>query len=164
MVGCSMCLQRFLNYRALDDECSRHINFQSFRPFVNSLIYSICSGHIYSSVYSFDVVFHRDSIVLQFGLHVYDTLLLHGKNYGLRSAGYYALRTLRMEKFFALWGTDISSLDTPLECGREYRVKLSVSVPEPFIYIAFLRSAPTLEKLNIYLYIRINPHSLLSGK
>jgi pyruvate dehydrogenase phosphatase regulatory subunit len=56
-------------------------------------------------------------------LHVYDSLVTYGKNYGLRSAGYYALRALRTEKFFAYWGTDLRPQDTPLECGREYRVK-----------------------------------------
>lgn len=60
----------------------------------------------------------------EFGLHVHDTLQSQGRNFGLRSAGYYALRMLRMEKFFPLWGTDLSPLDTPYECGREYRVNM----------------------------------------
>jgi hypothetical protein len=50
-----------------------------------------------------------------------------GKNYGVRNAGYYALRALRTEKFFAYWGTDLTPFVTPLECGREYRVKFDVS-------------------------------------
>jgi len=61
-------------------------------------------------------------------LHVYDSLMSCGKNYGLRNAGYYALRTLRTEKFFSYWGTDLLPQDTPLECGREFRVKFDVSV------------------------------------
>jgi len=60
-------------------------------------------------------------------LHVYDSLMSCGKNYGLRNAGYYALRTLRTEKFFSYWGTDLLPQDTPLECGREFRVKFDVS-------------------------------------
>ena len=59
-------------------------------------------------------------------LHVYDSLMSCGKNYGLRNAGYYALRTLRTEKFFSYWGTDLLPQDTPLECGREFRVKFDV--------------------------------------
>jgi len=63
----------------------------------------------------------------QVALHVYDSLITYGKNYGLRSAGYYALRSLRTEKFFAYWGTDLTPQDTPLECGRDFRVKYDVS-------------------------------------
>lgn len=62
----------------------------------------------------------------EFALHVYDSLVTAGKNYGLHSAGYYALRALRTEKFFAYWGTDLLPSSTPLECGREYRVKFDI--------------------------------------
>ena len=47
-----------------------------------------------------------------------------GQKYGIRNAGYYALRSLRIEKFFAFWGQDLNTLTTPLECGGESRVKL----------------------------------------
>ena len=46
-----------------------------------------------------------------------------GQKYGVRNAGYYALRSLRIEKFFAFWGQDLDPFTTPLECGREFRVK-----------------------------------------
>lgn len=46
-----------------------------------------------------------------------------GQKYGIRNAGYYALRSLRIEKFFAFWGQDLDTFTTPLECGREFRVK-----------------------------------------
>ncbi|VDI58783.1 pyruvate dehydrogenase phosphatase regulatory subunit [Mytilus galloprovincialis] len=48
-----------------------------------------------------------------------------GKDYGIRNAGYYAMRKLRIEKFFAFWGQDLSTDDTPFECGRDFRVKLN---------------------------------------
>lgn len=60
----------------------------------------------------------------EFSLHVYDTLMSAGKDYGIRNAGYYAMRKLRIEKFFAFWGQDLTADDTPFECGREFRVKL----------------------------------------
>ena len=63
----------------------------------------------------------------QYALHVYDSLMAEGKNFGIRNAGYYALRALRTEKFFAYWGTDLTPFTTPMECGREFRVKLNVS-------------------------------------
>ena len=47
-----------------------------------------------------------------------------GKNYGINNAGYFALRTLRIEKMLAFWGQDLDKNTTPYECGREFRVKL----------------------------------------
>ncbi|GFR74605.1 pyruvate dehydrogenase phosphatase regulatory subunit, mitochondrial [Elysia marginata] len=60
----------------------------------------------------------------EYALHVYDTLMVAGKDYGVRNAGYYALRHLRMENFFAFWGLDLSDKITPLECGRGFRTKI----------------------------------------
>jgi len=75
-----------------------------------------------------------------------------GKNYGVRNAGYYALRALRTEKFFAYWGTDLTPFVTPLECGREYRVKFDVSFSWSrlgiIIVIAF---TPDMELVNLEL-------------
>jgi glycine cleavage system aminomethyltransferase T len=56
-------------------------------------------------------------------LHVYDFLVRVGHKYGLRHAGSIAMRTLRIEKFFAFWGQDLDTTTTPLECGRSFRVK-----------------------------------------
>ena len=63
---------------------------------------------------------------LQYALHVYDILMKSGKDYGVRNAGYYALRHLRIENFFAYWGLDLNDRTTPLECGRGFRVKFDV--------------------------------------
>ncbi|KAI2579674.1 PDPR isoform 10, partial [Pan troglodytes] len=62
-------------------------------------------------------------IPIEYALHVYNEVMSVGQKYGIRNAGYYALRSLRIEKFFAFWGQDINNLTTPLECGRESRVK-----------------------------------------
>lgn len=59
----------------------------------------------------------------QYALHVYNEVMSVGQKYGIRNAGYYALRSLRIEKFFAFWGQDLDAFTTPLECGREFRVK-----------------------------------------
>uniref|UniRef100_G3S3Q5 Pyruvate dehydrogenase phosphatase regulatory subunit n=1 Tax=Gorilla gorilla gorilla TaxID=9595 RepID=G3S3Q5_GORGO len=66
----------------------------------------------------------RGGSVALYALHVYNEVMSVGQKYGIRNAGYYALRSLRIEKFFAFWGQDINNLTTPLECGRESRVKL----------------------------------------
>lgn len=62
----------------------------------------------------------------QYALHVYNEVMSVGQKYGIRNAGYYALRSLRIEKFFAFWGQDLDSFTTPLECGREFRVKFDM--------------------------------------
>ncbi|XP_046389566.1 pyruvate dehydrogenase phosphatase regulatory subunit, mitochondrial [Ischnura elegans] len=64
----------------------------------------------------------------EFALHVYAGLIEVGKKYGLRHAGYYAMRALRIEKFYAFWGQDIDSSTTPLECGRAFRVKFNKDI------------------------------------
>ncbi|PSN40541.1 hypothetical protein C0J52_12258 [Blattella germanica] len=58
-----------------------------------------------------------------FALHVYTQLIENGKKYGIQHAGYYAMRALRVERFFAFWGQDLDTTTTPLECGRFWRVK-----------------------------------------
>lgn len=62
-----------------------------------------------------------------------------GQKYGIRNAGYYALRSLRIEKFFAFWGQDLNTLTTPLECGRESWVKL-----EKVLYLCTLYTVTQL--------------------
>jgi len=57
-------------------------------------------------------------------LHVYDKIIEHGRKYDIRHVGYYATRSLRVERFYAYWGQDIDASTTPLECGRGFRVKL----------------------------------------
>eukprot|EP00096_Caligus_rogercresseyi_P012934 TRINITY_DN5598_c0_g1_i1.p1 TRINITY_DN5598_c0_g1~~TRINITY_DN5598_c0_g1_i1.p1 ORF type:complete len:555 (-),score=136.45 TRINITY_DN5598_c0_g1_i1:141-1805(-) len=59
----------------------------------------------------------------EFAVHVYDTILSDGKEFGISQCGYYATRALRIEKFYAFWGQDLDSHSTPLECGRAFRVK-----------------------------------------
>ena len=49
-----------------------------------------------------------------------------GQDYGLGLAGYFAMRSLRVEKFYAFWGQDLGTTTTPLECGRGFRVKFNV--------------------------------------
>ncbi|TRY95455.1 hypothetical protein DNTS_000431 [Danionella cerebrum] len=62
-------------------------------------------------------------IPIEYALHVYNEVMSVGQKYGIRNAGYYALRSLRIEKFLAFWGQDLDPYTTPLECGRETRVK-----------------------------------------
>lgn len=60
----------------------------------------------------------------EFGLHVYDTLRTAGEEFGIRDIGYRAIDTLRLEKGYLYWSTDISPDYTPFEAGLGFRVHL----------------------------------------
>lgn len=79
---------------------------------------------------------HVNMAMFQYALHVYDILMSAGKDYGVRNAGYYALRHLRIENFFAYWGLDLDDRTTPMECGRGYRVKFDVCCFLGFFFLA----------------------------
>ncbi|XP_060519985.1 pyruvate dehydrogenase phosphatase regulatory subunit, mitochondrial isoform X2 [Cylas formicarius] len=64
----------------------------------------------------------------EFALHVYSNIISAGEKYGIKHAGYYATRALRVEKFYAFWGQDLDTTTTPLECGRVWRVKFDKEI------------------------------------
>ncbi len=55
---------------------------------------------------------------------VYDALHAAGAEHGLANAGYRAIETLRLEKGFRAWGSDIGPDHTPDEAGLGWAVKL----------------------------------------
>jgi sarcosine dehydrogenase len=55
---------------------------------------------------------------------VYDALMAAGITEGLRPVGYRALESLRLEKFYRAWGSDITPNDTPFDAGLGWAVKL----------------------------------------
>jgi glycine cleavage system aminomethyltransferase T len=56
---------------------------------------------------------------------VWDALLLAGAPHGLRPAGYKALDSLRLEKGYRYWSTDITPVDNPYEAGLGFCVRLN---------------------------------------
>jgi 4-methylaminobutanoate oxidase (formaldehyde-forming) len=55
---------------------------------------------------------------------VFDALMAAGTPHGIRPVGYRALESLRLEKGYRAWGSDITPNDTPLEAGLGWAVKL----------------------------------------
>ncbi|ODT07462.1 MAG: FAD-dependent oxidoreductase [Mesorhizobium sp. SCN 65-20] len=55
---------------------------------------------------------------------VFDALMATGKSHGIRPVGYRALESLRLEKGYRAWGSDITPNDTPFEAGLGWAVKL----------------------------------------
>jgi 4-methylaminobutanoate oxidase (formaldehyde-forming) len=53
---------------------------------------------------------------------VYDTLMDTGREFELTDAGHYAINSLRLEKGFRAWGTELSPDDTPLEAGLAFAI------------------------------------------
>ncbi|HEY7625769.1 MAG TPA: FAD-dependent oxidoreductase [Ilumatobacteraceae bacterium] len=56
--------------------------------------------------------------------HVYDVLHNAGTAYGIANVGYRAIDTLRMEKGYLYWSTDITPDTSPWEAGLAWRVNL----------------------------------------
>jgi sarcosine dehydrogenase len=54
---------------------------------------------------------------------VYDALMAAGEPVGLKPVGYRALESLRLEKGYRAWGSDITPNDTPLDAGLGWAVK-----------------------------------------
>jgi heterotetrameric sarcosine oxidase gamma subunit len=55
---------------------------------------------------------------------VYDAIMSVAKKFDLVNAGYYSINSLRMEKAYRGWGSDITAGDTPFEAGLGFMVKL----------------------------------------
>ena len=55
---------------------------------------------------------------------VFDALMAAGEPQGIRPAGYRAMESLRLEKGYRAWGSDITPNDTPFEAGLGWAVKL----------------------------------------
>ncbi len=60
---------------------------------------------------------------------VYDALMAAGRPHGIANAGYRAIESLRLEKFYRAWSSDITPDHSPLEAGMGWAVKLKKNVP-----------------------------------
>ena len=61
---------------------------------------------------------------VEYGLRLWDTILEAGREHGLVAGGYKAIDSLRLEKGYRVWGSDISPEDTPFEAGLGFAVKV----------------------------------------
>ncbi|HZF36979.1 MAG TPA: FAD-dependent oxidoreductase, partial [Candidatus Angelobacter sp.] len=63
-------------------------------------------------------------IPTEYAAHVYDRLWEAGQAFGITNVGYRAIDTLRMEKGYLYWSSDITPDYTPFEAGLGFRVSL----------------------------------------
>ena len=58
----------------------------------------------------------------EFGVALWDTLFEAGTPHGMVPAGYRAIDSLRLEKGYRAWGSDVTPDDSPLEAGLAFAV------------------------------------------
>ncbi len=68
-------------------------------------------------------------IPVEFALTIYDALCEAGRAIGLADAGYRAIESLRLEKGYRAWGSDIGPDHSPLVAGLGWAVKLCSTSP-----------------------------------
>ena len=66
---------------------------------------------------------------VEYAQTVYEALHAAGAAHGLRNAGYRAIETLRLEKGYRAWGSDIGPDHTPDEAGLGWAVKMKSNIP-----------------------------------
>ena len=64
----------------------------------------------------------------EFAVGVYEDLLGAGSDLGLVDAGYYAINSLRLDKGYRAFGSDLTPDYTPLEAGLRFTCKLATSI------------------------------------
>jgi len=65
---------------------------------------------------------------VEFAEDVYKVLMTAGESQGISNAGYRAIESLRLEKGYRAWATDITPTDTPIEAGLGWATKLDTDV------------------------------------
>ena len=60
----------------------------------------------------------------EYGATLWQTLWDAGRAHGLVAAGYRAIESMRLEKGYRVWGTDLTAETTPYEAGLGFAVKL----------------------------------------
>jgi sarcosine dehydrogenase len=66
---------------------------------------------------------------IEFAATVYDALMTAGHVHGIANAGYRAIESLRLEKGYRAWGSDIGPDHSPLVAGLGWAVKLKSVTP-----------------------------------
>ncbi len=64
----------------------------------------------------------------EFAVGVYETLRAAGADLGLMDAGYYAMNSLRLEKGYRAFGSDLGPDVTPLQAGLTFATKLKTDI------------------------------------
>ena len=94
---------------------------------------------------------------------VFDALMAAGEPMGLRPCGYRAIESLRLEKGYRAWGSDITPNDTPVEAGLGWAVRLQRDT-EFVGRAAAERAANTLPAKRLAGFTVEDPEAVLLGR
>jgi len=65
----------------------------------------------------------------EFGAGLWDTLWQAGQGHGVVAGGYRAIDSLRLEKGYRVWSSDITPEDSPDQAGLGFAVRVNKAVP-----------------------------------
>ncbi|WP_159715743.1 GcvT family protein, partial [Geminicoccus flavidas] len=68
-------------------------------------------------------------VPVEFAAALYERLMAAGQAHGIANAGYRAIESLRLEKGYRAWGSDIGPDHSPLMAGLGFAVKLKKNLP-----------------------------------
>jgi 4-methylaminobutanoate oxidase (formaldehyde-forming) len=61
----------------------------------------------------------------EYAVGLWDSLMAAGQPHGLVPGGYRAIESLRLEKGYRVWGSDVTTTDSPFEAGLGFAVKMN---------------------------------------
>ena len=61
----------------------------------------------------------------EYAVGLWDSLMSAGQPHGLMPGGYRAIESLRLEKGYRVWGSDVTTTDSPYEAGLGFAVKMN---------------------------------------
>jgi dimethylglycine dehydrogenase len=61
---------------------------------------------------------------IEYGNHLFEAIFAAGEEHGIGMAGMRAMESLRLEKSYRMWGSDLTRENTPLEAGLERFVRM----------------------------------------
>ena len=94
---------------------------------------------------------------------VFDALMDAGREIGVRPVGYRALESLRLEKGYRAWSSDITPNDSPFEAGLGWAVKLTADTP--FVGRAMAeKAANSVPKKKLAGFTVDDPDAVLLGR
>ncbi len=98
----------------------------------------------------------------EFAVGVYEDLLGAGNDFDLVNAGYYAINSLRLDKGYRAFGSDLTPDTTPLEAGLRFTCKLAT--PIDFVGRRALESAIEIGPRRRLVSFRVgDPDAMLWG-
>lgn len=66
---------------------------------------------------------------VEFAVTVYDAIMEAGREFNIVNAGYRTIESMRLEKGYRAWGSDIGPDHSPLEAGLGWAVKFKRNIP-----------------------------------